>query len=337
MSEMQKIRRVFVDCILFCMYIGYCVSAASNQAALALIDEGDYLSAYNMLLDENSKHPDDAETLFLLGKCAQSGNIASLYLKDYLQKYPREDNAVDALVLLTDYYSSAGLLITAGSLFETSHSAADMSSSDLYKSALYKQQLGEYPNAMERYGKVMETGDSEIIVWAELGLADCLLLKGDYDPALSGYKKLIDKYSESPVFPFALVGISETYRRLGDTDKSAVFYQLYRERFEMAPRNIEIEAALLEERSIGNEQQLKSLIDVDYYIQVGIFARKSNANTCLKKFRNLRYSARITDFHEGGKTFYRVIVGPYSSEKEAQREKRGLEQTQGEKYILFIQ
>lgn len=337
MSEMQKIRRIFVSCILFCLYIGYCVSAASNQAALAFIDDGDYLSAYSMLLEENSKHPDDAETLFLLGVCAQSGNIASLYLKDYLQKHPGEDHAADALGLLMDYYSSAGLLITAGSLFESSPSDADMSSTDLYKSALYKQQLGEYRDAAEQYGKTMKTGDSEITVWAELGLADCLLLNGDYDSALSGYKKLIDKYSESPVFPFALVGISETYRRLGDTDKSAVFYQLYRERFEMAPRNIEIEAALLEERSIGNEQQLKSLIDVDYYIQVGVFARKSNANTCLKKFRNLRYSVRITDFHEGGKTFYRVIVGPYLSENEAHREKRSLEQSQGEKYILFIQ
>ncbi|UCC78294.1 MAG: SPOR domain-containing protein [Candidatus Zixiibacteriota bacterium] len=313
------------------------MSAASNRAALDLIDNGDYLNAYNMLLDENSKHPDDAETLFLLGLCAQSGNIASLYLKDYLQKHPGGEHAVEVRGLLMDYYSSAGLLITAGSLIETSYSVPDMSSSDLYKSALYKQQLGEYSEAMERYGKVMETGDSSIKVWAELGICDCLLLKGNYDSALSGYKELIDNYSESSVFPFALVGISETYRRLGDTDKSGVFYELYRERYEMAPRNIEIEATLLEKRSIGNEQQLKSLIDVEYYIQVGVFARKSNANTCLKKFRNLRHSARIVDFREGGKTFYRIIVGPYSSEKEARREKTDLERSQGEKYILFIQ
>ncbi len=337
MSRMQKFRHIYIACIHFCLFIAFSASRASNPAVMARIDNGDYSGAYNMLLEENSKHPDDAEILFLLGMCAQSGNMSSLYLKDYIQKYPEGDYAMDARGLLMDYYSSAGLLITAGSLFETADSDRAMSSSDIYKSALYKQQLGEYENAVEQYQKAMETNDFEVKIWAELGLSDCLLSKGDYNSALSGYKKLIDKYPESSVFPFALVGISETYRRLGDIDKSGVFYELYRERFENAPRIIEIEAALLEKRSVGNEQQLKSLIDVEYYIQVGVFARKSNANTCLKKFRNLRHSTRIVDFREGGKTFYRVIVGPYSSETDAQREKTGLEHSQGEKYILFIQ
>jgi len=337
MSRMQKFRHIFIAGILFSLFIDFSMSIAANQAVITRINNGDYSNAYDMLLDENSKHPDDAETLFLLGMCAQSGNMSSLYLKDYLQKYPKGDYAVDARGLLMDYYSSAGLLITAGTLLETTDPDESPSSLDFYKSALYKQQLGEYENAAELYLKVIEAGDSDLTIWAKLGLSDCLLLQENYNSALSGYKRLIEQDTESSVFPFALIGISETYRRLGDIDKSRVFYELYRERFEMSPRIIEIEAALFERQSVGDRQQLRSLIDIKYYVQVGVFARKSNAATCLKKFRNLRYSTRMVDFHDSGNTFYRVIVGPYAGETEARNVKTELERSQGEKFTLFIQ
>jgi len=337
MSHMQKFRHIYLACILFYLIIGFSITVASNQTVMARIDNGDYSGAYNLLLDENSKHPDDAETLFLLGMCAQSGNMSSLYLKDYIQKYPEGDYVTEARGLLMDYYSAAGLLITAGTLLENSGPTDLSLSLDLYKSALYKQQLGEYDNAAGIYLKLMETGDSDLAKWAELGLSDCLLMQEHHDSALSGYKKLIERDPESPVFSFALVGISEAYRRHGDIDKSEVFYELYRERFEISPRSIELEAALFERQSAGDERQLKSLIDVEYYVQVGVFARKSNASTCLKKFRNLRLTTRMIDFRDNSKVFYRVIVGPYGSETEARDVKNQLEKTQGEIYTLFIQ
>lgn len=302
-----------------------------------MIAAGDYAGAYDLLLDENSKLPDDAETLFLMGQCAQSGNMSSLYLKDYLQKYPDGEYSAEARRLLMDYYSSAGLLITAGSLFDNPETSPSPSSMDIYSTALYKQQLGEYSDAIRLFREVANSDNSELRLWAELGRSDCMLLSGDHNSALSGYKKLVDKYSDSDVFPFALVGISETYRRMGDIEKSRTFYELYREKYEMAPRNIEIEAALFEKEPDNKDQKLKSLIDIEYYIQVGVFARKSNASTCLRKFRNMRYQTRMVDFRDNGRTFYRVIVGPYGSEAEASREKARLEQSQGEKYSVFIQ
>jgi tetratricopeptide (TPR) repeat protein len=334
---MQKFRYIYLICILFYLITGFSISTASNQAVMARIDNGDYSGAYNLLLDENSKHPDDAETLFLLGTCAQSGNMASLYLKDYIQKYTDGDYIMEARGLLMDYYSAAGLLITAGTLLENGSPGNPPSSLDLYKSALYKQQLGEYDNAAEIYLRLIESRDPELAEWAELGLSDCRLMQESHDAALSGYKRLIERNPESPVFSFALVGISEAYRLLGDMDKSEVFYGLYRERFEMSPRSMELEAALVERQSAGDEQQLRSLIDVEYYIQVGVFARKSNANTCLKKFRNLRFSTRMIDFRDNGKVFYRVIIGPYGNEMEARDVKTELEKSQGEIYTLFIQ
>jgi tetratricopeptide (TPR) repeat protein len=301
------------------------------------MDNGDYSKAYNLLLEEISKHPDDAETIYLLGLCSQSGNRSSLYLKDYIQKFPDGEHAGEVLGLLIDYYSSSGLLITAGSIFENTDEEKFSSPLNLYKAALYKQQLGEYQNAIDIFKKAANSGDREIKIWAELGLADCYLSEDNYNTALAGYKRLVEDYPESAVFPFALIGISETYRRQGEIDKSKTFYELYRERFEESPRNIEIEAALIENQDSGNDRKLQTLIKVDYYVQVGVFARQSNAETCLKKFRNLRHTARMTDFRDGGKKFHRVVIGPYGSESEARDIKTELERSQGEKYTLFIQ
>jgi tetratricopeptide (TPR) repeat protein len=310
---------------------------AASRDIQSYIDAGDYNTAYSELLDDYGKRPDDPRILFHLGLCAPSGNMSSVYLKDFLQKHANSDFAPEAMGLLMDYYSSAGLLITAGNLTESVNSDEFASPAFQYKAALYKQHLGKYKLASKIYGDLERSKDPEYSIWAQLGLSDCSLLQGDYNSALSGYKNLVDKSSDSPVFPFALIGISETYRRLGDIDKAQVFYELYREKFESSPRDIEIEAAMAEKRSSGDESRLHSLIDVDYYIQVGVFARKSNAEICLKEFRNLRYSARMVDFREGGKLFYRVLVGPYGSESEAQNAKNDLERSRGEKYTLFIQ
>jgi tetratricopeptide (TPR) repeat protein len=310
---------------------------AANRVIETYMGNGDYGKAYNLLLEEISKHPDDAEIIYRLGLCSQSGNRSSLYLKDYMQKFPDGKHAGEVLGLLIDYYSSSGLLITAGSIFENTDEEKFSSPLNLYKAALYKQQLGEYQSAINIFKKAANSGDEEIRSWAELGLADCHLSEENYNTALAGYKRLVEDYRDSDIFPFALIGISETYRRQGDIDKSKAFYELYRERFEESPRNIEIEAALIDNQDSGNDRKLQTLINVDYYVQVGVFARQSNAESCLKKFRNLRYTARMTDFRDGGKKFHRVVIGPFGSESEAREVKTGLERSQGEKYSLFIQ
>jgi tetratricopeptide (TPR) repeat protein len=337
MSSMQETRHIYLKAILIYIAFGVSMTWASNKAVRNLIDKGDYSGAYNLLLEENSKTPDDAETLYLLGICAESGNMASLYLKDYLQKYPDGEHAPEARRLLMDYYSSAGLLITAGSLLENTASERSPKPHTLYNSALYKQQLGQYDQAIDLFRKVRNVADDEYKLWAELGISDCRLSQDKPESALSGYKDLAENYPNSKVFPFALVGISEAYRRMGNIDKSKVFYDLYREKYEMAPRNIEIEAALFENQNDDNDRELRSLIDIEYYVQVGVFARKSNASTCMKKFRNMRYSARMSDFRDSGRTFYRVLVGPYQDQAEAQREKSKLEKSQAEKYTIYVQ
>lgn len=303
----------------------------------ALFDSGDFESAYHLLLDEFDRRPGDEETLYLLGVTAPIGTRSSLYLKEYLQKFPDGPNAMRVRSNLLDYYSTAGLKITAGRLFPVEPDGDILAPDDIYKMAIIKQQLGEYENARHLFQNVVTNGTVEMAAWGYLALSDCDLLSGDYRAALNGYRTVIDRFSDLPPFPFALVGLSETYRRMGDLDKAWSYYDLYREKYEMAPGSIEIEAALLESDTDVSDGGLPAVLDVDYYVQVGIFAHKPNAKTCVRKFRNIGYRSRMQDYREADKTFYRVIVGPYGSEKIAYREKLELEKSQGEEYLIVLQ
>jgi tetratricopeptide (TPR) repeat protein len=303
----------------------------------ALLDSGDFESAYHILLDEFDRQPGDEATLYLLGVTAPVGTRSSLYLKEYLQKYPDGPNATQVRRNLLDYYSAAGLKITAGKLFLDELAEDILSPDDLYNIAIVKQQLGEYDKARQLFQHIVAISEGEMAAWGYLALSDCDLLSGDYQAALNGYRTVIDRFSDSPPFPFALVGLSEAYRRMGELDKARSYYELYREKYEMAPGSLEIETAILDSDADVSRSDLPAILDVDYYVQVGIFAHKSNAKTCVRRFRNVGYRSRMQDFRDGSKTFYRVIVGPYESEKIAYRKKLELEESQGEEYLIVLQ
>ena len=303
----------------------------------ALLDSGDYDSAYRLLLDQAEKTPDDEGNIWLLGMTAPEGNRSSLYLKEYLQKFPEGQDAPLVRRSLLDYYAASGLKITAGRLYDRDPSDQVNGPEDKYRIAVIKQDLGEYDVAAELYEDVAREASGELQVWGQLGLADCSLLNGDLEKAKKDYMSVLDKYSDSSPMPFALVGLSETLRRQGRLDEARTYYELYREKFELAPGSMEIEAALGEAHQDRTDNAIQSLLDVEYFVQVGVFAHESNASVCLKKFRNLGYRSRLQEFDEGGRTFFRVMVGPYQSEKKAIGEKEKLEKSQGEKYLIILQ
>jgi tetratricopeptide (TPR) repeat protein len=303
----------------------------------ALLNAGDYGSAYRLLLDEAEKRPDDELNICLLGMTASAGKRSSLYLKEYLQKYPGGEDAALVRRNLLDYYAASGLRITAGRLYGENPADDVGSPEDLYRIAVVKQELGEYDTAVRLFRDVAEKASGELEIWARLGAADCSLLNGDLQTAGREYLSLIDRFADSPPLPFALIGLSETFRRQGRLDEARTYYELYREKFELAPGSMEIEAALVETGNDPSDEAIQSLLDIEYFVQVGIFAHESNATVCLKKFRNLGYRSRMEEFNEGGRAFFKVMVGPYQSEKEALTEKVMLERSQGEKYLIILQ
>lgn len=307
-----------------------------------LIESGDFETAYDILLDDSDNRPSDELNLYLLGLTAPNGNRSSLFLKEYLQKFTNGPHAPAVRRQLLDYYQAAGLQITAGRLYSDFPGNLEIapdgrvSAQDLYRAAVVNQQLGHFEEAVVYYRKAIDSKDGGLIEWCEIGLADCALLKGDYGAAEDGYKELIDKYPDSPSFPFSLIGLSETYRRMGDLDRSTTYYQLYSERYESSPGAEEIEAAILEKETETRGDDLPSMLNADYFVQVGVFAKKDNAKRCIRKFRNLGYRSRMDSFEQNGKTFYKALIGPYDSENSARREKTKLEKSQGEEYLIVL-
>jgi len=309
---------------------------AANSKIDKLMNSGDYESAYQALLDAMDKQPDES-SLYLLGVTAPSGSRSSLFLKEYLQKYPDGSHAGEVRRNLLNYYSAVGLQITAARLYPERPSNIITDPLDIYRIALVKQQLGLLDEAVSYFEKGISGRDLDVAAWCRLGLADCAFLKEDYRRAEDGYKELVDRFPDSPSFPFSLIGLSETYRKKGELDRAAVYYQLYTERFESAPGSDEIEASILDKSAESSRAEPPSILDVDYYIQVGVFSNKDNAKKCMKKFRNMGYRSKIEDFHQNGKTFYKALIGPYDSEKTARLEKQNLEKSQGEEYLIILQ
>jgi tetratricopeptide (TPR) repeat protein len=322
---------IFLLSFFLCRYL-----SAADVKVQSFLDKGDYESAYNLLLGLTDTLSDDEESLYLLGVTAPSGKTSSAFLKEYMQKYPDGEHTYLVRRHLLDYYAAQGLDITAGRIYADMPESTDLGDEDLYRIALSKQKSNEYNKAILFYQAILEKEGSSFNDWAQLGIADCNLLLGENDASISGYKKLVDK-AQSSAYPLALLGISEAYRREGKLDKAESFYSRYKAAYPESPGLLEIEAAFSEYHSKDINESIPKTLKGGFFIQVGVFSKKDNAQTCSRKFRNLGYSNRIDGFNESGQPYYRVILGPYNDESSARKIKADLEKSQREEFLIFVQ
>jgi cell division septation protein DedD len=66
-----------------------------------------------------------------------------------------------------------------------------------------------------------------------------------------------------------------------------------------------------------------------YLVQVGAFSKESSAISLIKKLRAKGYHASMTPVKRGGKTFYKVFVGPYGSDTGARHALELLKKREG--------
>ena len=143
-----------------------------NNVKLAL-DNGDYEKAYQLLLNQSETGRADEESQYLIGLTAQEGKKSSLSLKEYLQKYPKGKYAQKAKLLLCDYYSAAGLNITANKMYSDTPLERLTDPASLYEIALCKQRVGEYTAAKAAFNTLAKRQSNTYSNWARLGIADC--------------------------------------------------------------------------------------------------------------------------------------------------------------------
>jgi tetratricopeptide (TPR) repeat protein len=308
---------------------------AADSNVKSLIAAGEFEQGYNLLLQRPDLYDVDEQSLYYLGLTAPTGKSQSLYLKEYVQKYPDGDYIDEVTNLMRDYYAAQGLNITASRLYPKLPGMTSSNQTDLLKIAFCKQKAGEYDAAVEIYKSLIDEGSGQPAIWARLGVADCSMLKGDYEAAAVGYKDFIGMYPDSPAVAFALLGAADAYARLGQADRAKYFNDQYIKSFPGATAPSEAEPPVPEEEA--TPARLPKSINAAYFIQVGVFGKIENARTCLRKYRNLGYQVRMDEFQEGGQEFHKVLVGPYKDEASAQRVKNELEKSEGEKFLISVE
>jgi hypothetical protein len=309
---------------------------AADQKIQALIDSGDYESAFDILRDMPDSSQGSEEMLYLLGITAPSGKSSSAYLKEYMQKYPDGEHIDIVRRHLANYYAAQGLYITASHIYPDSiDETINMDMPEEYRLALSRQQAGEYKSAISLYSEILINATGPMGDWARLGIADCNLLMGKYELAIDGYKEIIG--ASSIAAPFALLGISEAFQREGKLDRAESYYRTYKQNYPIAPGSVELEAAIDDRQPVVNAGKIPKAIKAGYFIQVGVFSKKDNAKSCVRKYKLQNYQTRMEDFDEDGQRYYRVLLGPFVDEQAARKSKAELEKSQGEEFLIFIE
>jgi TolA-binding protein len=312
---------------------------AADQNIQSLLDSGDYEAAFDILQNSSDTSWDNEEMLYLLGITAPSGKSTSAYLKEYMQKFPRGEHIDLVRHHLADYYAAQGLNITASMIYpDTLKNIPGLSTVELYRVALFRQRAGEYKSAINLYARLLAEAEGEIADWSRLGIADCNLLSGKFEPAIDGYKELLGgAAASSEATPFALLGIAEAYERQAKLDRAEEYYNQYRKNFPSAPPSLELEASFAEHNSSNQPKKIPKIIKAGYFIQVGVFANKDNARACFRKFKVQGFQSQMQDYTENGQKYYRILLGPYVDEASARKTKSDLEKSEGEAYFIVIE
>jgi len=157
-----------------------------------------------------------------------------------------------------------------------------------------------YDNIAEMSGDIIDSGDDNIIPSGLILLARAAIAQGNTERALLNYNILREK------FPHA-VGQEELLRELKDDS----------------------------DRRSG-EGSTEIFEGVAYTIQVGVFAKKDNAERMKKRIEAYGYKSRISKRSVSGNTYHFVLSGRFTTLKEARVAKEKLEMGENEVFKVVI-
>lgn len=139
---------------------------------------------------------------------------------------------------------------------------------------------------------------------AKLSLGDTYFLKEDYGKAQQQYKELINSNSSTKLKASLYYRLSQVALKKGDTQQGKEYLDKLKAEF---PANPEIK--------LNND--LFSLSDIYYTVQVGSFVNSANANNLCDKLTAKGYDAYVVKVDINAVTSYRVRVGKVKSRIEA--------------------
>jgi tetratricopeptide (TPR) repeat protein len=201
------------------------VSSSADQID-DLINDGHFHEAYDRLLSAYEKSPDKLEYLFLMGRSALSGESSAAFFKDYINKASNNSHLVNwARLYLGKYYLAQNLYVTARKHLEDIADDSPFGMEATYLAARCYMLATEYDRATKAFTGIIdryenndsdrnEDGQSNYYYWSVLNLADTKYALGDYEQAIGSYQQLLQPFLEKDIFALALLGLSETSKKL---------------------------------------------------------------------------------------------------------------------------
>ncbi|MCD6162637.1 MAG: SPOR domain-containing protein [candidate division Zixibacteria bacterium] len=315
----------------------------------SLIENGQLAKAYQYLIDNYKNTPDEPEYLFVKGKTEESGETSAAYFKDFINKSSGNSRLVDwAKLDLGKYYLAQKLYVTANKLFENIDQDSPFWDEASYLAAKCLLMSDEYELAADDFKAITDRYESEessevkdkleqFYNWAKLGLADAYASLKDYNQAESVYTELIEPEREHDISAPALLGLQDIAQQQNKQDNSREYANMYNERYQPDSPVIENSGRDTAESISAKPEKYEPAIkrSSGYFIQVGVFHNRENADRMSTLYKESGYKAYIEVFIEGGEEFHRVMVGGYQSKQQAEFVKKRLERAIGEKYFII--
>ncbi|MFC1514978.1 SPOR domain-containing protein [Candidatus Omnitrophota bacterium] len=159
--------------------------------------------------------------------------------------------------------------------------------------SLYKQ----FPNSL--YAKK-----------ATMRIADTYYLESNYAQAKRLYSYYLEQYSDDVYLPTAYLKLAYCEEKLGNWKGKRYYMDVIAEKF---PKSIEAEALdELERRGFH------------FVVQVGAFRDQKNARDLGAKLKNDGFSAYVAEASEDGNLFYKVRIGMFAKRSSAESELEAL-------------
>ena len=280
---------------------------------------------------------------YYTGLLESDGNLSAKYLKESLYGGKHFEEKDLAALRLAHYYFARGFNITCINqleTFETDNPGSSRKDEAGWLLGTAYLNGGKFDKAQSKFRKVIESYPESVFSgWSFMGLGYCYYKSGEYNRAIGSFNRLIDDNSH-PAYPQALVMLSLCYETMGDNRRA----KFYRSRYDTSyPRCFYGEAlpAINEiSKNIPTPPEIdpdaEKLVGAKYYIQVGAFSSKNNARRMQQRVEKRGYRSRVERQVVNKQSYYKVLVGPYSTRVRARAAKEKLEREEQDNFLIIL-
>jgi len=199
-----------------------------------------------------------------------------------------------------------------------------------YREPILAMLAAHEPNGssrQERYLRLLREGSPNSYYgrFAVLTDAASAIRADKYTTAETKLRTIIDSNDDN-IIPAGLIYLAKVAIAKGNTERALLNYNILREKYPHAVGQDDVLQDLkqVSDRRSG-EESTEIFEGVIYAVQVGVFAEKDNARRMSERVDGYGYKSRITRRSISGNTYYVVLAGRFSTQKQAQTAKEKLE------------